>query len=424
MILRVDEPATAVPSKSVFCTLAPAPVDEPFALNAEFLSDTHPLKVNLGIGVYRTDEGASWPLPAVEAAEQRRCRTKLGSRHDYLPIQGDVEFLRLARDVVFGAHDTPAVIDASRVTSVQTVSGTGANHLGAAFLVRYAGARRVWIPDPTWSNHHAIWDLVGAQRLEYPYFDPQTNGFNFTGMMRCLQQNAEPGDVVLLHACAHNPTGADPDKEQWAAIAELCAQKQLFPFFDLAYQGFASGDLDEDAWAVRHFADNGMEICVAQSFSKNFGLYGQRVGALHVVHGESVSRQPGMEIAILSNLCHLVRGEFSMAPRNGSDLVKEVLGDSELRERWVQDLKAMSERIRSVRRQLYDELCRLGTPGSWEHIINQVRAVPLLDVWGPANRSADRHVLVHRVVGKAGVSHTFAASRFHAEIRTDIHVWV
>lgn len=387
MIHRVDDDqplpsasTTATTMRtSLFSALTPSPVDEVFALNAEFLSDPTPSKVNLGIGVYRTEDGVSWPLPSVAAAEARRSQQHAkeqrvsSSRHDYLPIQGDVEFLRLARDVVFGTSSSgEANMDAALVTSVQTVAGTGANHLGAAFAVRYGGARRVWLPDPTWANHHAIWELAGAERLEYPYFDGRTNGFDFEGMMGCLEAEAREGDVLLLHACAHNPTGADPNQGQWREIAELCVRKGLFPFFDLAYQGFASGNLDEDAWAVRHFVDRELEMCVAQSFSKNFGLYGQRAGALHVVRRDGRAE---VGVALLSSLCHLVRGEFSMAPRNGSDLVKEVLSDQSLRKAWIHDLTSMSDRIRSMRKQLYEELCRLGTPGAWEHIIKQVFAL-------------------------------------------------
>lgn len=371
MIVRPVESTIGSHASSIFAKLQPATVDEPFALNAEFLNDPTPSKVNLGIGVYRSEDGSSWPLPSVAAAEERRCQRKLSSRHDYLPIQGDLDFLRLARDVVFGR---PADDAAQQVTSVQTVSGTGANHLGAAFLVRHGGARRVWVPDPTWSNHHAIWELAGGEVLEYPYFDAQTNGFDFAGMVSCLEEKAEAGDVLLLHACAHNPTGADPSREEWIAIAELCIRRGFVPFFDLAYQGFASGDLEADAWAVRYFADCGLEMCVAQSFSKNFGLYGQRVGALHVVHRCHAGGEEEAGLAILSNLCHLVRGEFSMAPRNGSDLVKEVLSNPVLRDGWIRDLKEMSDRIRSVRKQLYEELRRLDTPGSWEHIVAQVCA--------------------------------------------------
>lgn len=361
----------------MFSGLSSAAVDEVFALNAAYSEDSCTTKINLGIGVYRSEEGASWPLPSVEVAEKRRSKANLDSRHDYLQIQGDPQFLRLAREVVFGesgkVRNRGSSNTNTRIASVQTVSGTGANHLGASFLTRFAGVQRAWIPDPTWSNHHAIWDLAGAKRLLYPYFNQAEHTFNFAGMFETLDNEAQQGDVLVLHACAHNPTGADPSQSQWQSIADLCERKGLIPFFDLAYQGFASGNLDEDAWAIRHFFNrNSMsEFCVAQSFSKNFGLYGQRVGALHVVNGSGSLR---VNCAIVSNLCHLIRGEFSMAPRGGSDLVREVLQDPILRRYWLQDLADMSERIKSMRQALYEELCRLETPGSWEHVVNQVCA--------------------------------------------------
>lgn len=176
---------------------------------------------------------------------------------------------------------------------------------------------------------------------------------------------------MILHACAHNPTGADPSKEQWRKLAVLCQQKGLVPFFDLAYQGFASGSLDEDAWAIRHFMNckPELEFCVAQSFSKNFGLYGQRTGALHVVTSSSSGTLPQV---VLANLSHLVRGEYSMAPRGGSEIVRTVLSDEGLRQQWYEDLKHMSGRIKQMRQALYDELIRLGTPGTWNHVLEQI----------------------------------------------------
>lgn len=175
-----------------------------------------------------------------------------------------------------------------------------------------------------------------------------------------------------MHACAHNPTGLDPTKEQWVAIAELCERKKLFPFFDSAYQGFASGSVKEDAWAVRYFFNHkpDMEMCVAQSFSKNFGLYGQRVGAFHFVTNRSSS---SLRDVVVNNLCHLIRGEFSMGPRGGCAIVKKVLTNTELIADWYQDLQVMSSRIKSMRQALYNELVRLQTPGTWEHIVEQVR---------------------------------------------------
>jgi aspartate aminotransferase len=349
------------------------PVDEPFSLNAEYFDDNNPSKVNLGIGVYRTEEGHPWPLSVVEEAEKSLYSRQDVSRHEYLTIQGDLKFLDLARDLAFDLVSKSKAEDhqsRKRIVSVQTVSGTGANHIGANYLSKVLRPRRVWLPDLTWSNHAAIWQVVGVEACVYPYYDENVRGINFKGMMRVLGNETQPGDVVLFHACAHNPTGSDPSREQWKSLIELCRCQGLVPFLDLAYQGFASGDVSEDAWAIKTFLNQpDLEFCVAQSFSKNFGLYGQRAGALHVVVS---SKSVEFRDSVLSNLCHFVRGEYSMAPRTGSDIVRTVLENSHLRNQWQQDLLHMSGRIKNMRRGLFDELIKLGTPGSWTHIIQQV----------------------------------------------------
>ncbi|KAL6702382.1 hypothetical protein ACN47E_002348 [Coniothyrium glycines] len=356
---------TLVPTSDV-------PVDEPFAVNADYLADPLPLKVNLGIGVYRTDEGYPWPLPAVLRAEQSLHSDANLSRHEYLAIQGDSKFLDLARDVAFdfSPDSRSGNLDRARVVSVQTVSGTGANHVGAAYLSAVLRPQRVWLPNPTWGNHLAIWERVGVNICNYPYYDEVNHQFDFAGMMAVLQSEAQPGDVLLLHACAHNPTGSDPEEMQWKLIADLCQSQGLVPFFDLAYQGFASGSVSRDAWAIKHFfGRSGVEFCVAQSFSKNFGLYGQRVGALHVA---LVKSSIPLRHKAIESLCHLVRSEYSMAPRAGSDIVRRTLESPEIRAQWHADLATMSKRIRVVREALYNELLQLGTPGSWKHIVEQI----------------------------------------------------
>ncbi|OJJ47739.1 hypothetical protein ASPZODRAFT_63994 [Penicilliopsis zonata CBS 506.65] len=357
---------------SRFTTLSVPPADEAFAVNGAYLADTSPDKVNLGIGVYRTDEGRPWPLRVVERAENQLHEEHDAARHEYLAIRGDVEFLDLARDLVFASAGDKEGSD-DRIASVQTVSGTGANRLGADFLAQHLRPGRVWIPEPTWSNHHAIWTFAGVARGTYPYYDVAGKCFDWVRTAQTLNEQASPGDVVVLHACAHNPTGADPSKEQWEKFAALCQAKGLIPFFDLAYQGFASGSVEEDSWAIRHFFhyQPQLEFFVAQSFSKNFGLYGQRAGALHVVTS-SAGLSTGVSQAVLANLCSLVRGEYSMAPRRGSEIVKTVLRSPDMRRQWHEDLQLMSGRIKAMRQALYDRLVALQTPGTWEHILSQI----------------------------------------------------
>lgn len=352
--------------------VSPVPPDEIFALNGAYALDPHPQKVSLGVGVYRTDDGKPWPLPVVQRAEKELVVDDDLFRHEYTAIEGDVPFLGIARDLMFGFEGKQAEEEAkARIGSVQTVAGTGANHLGALFLAHHMKPPTVWLSNPSWANHQTIWELAGVPRKTYPYYHAATRSFDFEGMMSSLESEAQEGDVVLLHACAHNPTGLDPNKEQWVAIADLCERKKLFPFFDSAYQGFASGSVEEDAWAVRYFFNNkpDMEMCVAQSFSKNFGLYGQRVGAFHYCTNRASTT---IRDVVVNNLCHLIRGEFSMGPRVGCSIVKKVLTSEELTADWHQDLQVMSSRIKAMRKALYSELVRLQTPGTWEHIIQQV----------------------------------------------------
>lgn len=352
--------------------VSPVPPDEIFALNGAYAVDPHPQKVSLGVGVYRTDDGKPWPLPVVQKAEKELVVDDDLFRHEYTAIEGDVPFLGIARDLMFGFEGKQGEEEAkARIGSVQTVAGTGANHLGALFLAHHMKPPTVWLSNPSWANHQTIWELAGVPRKTYPYYHAATRSFDFEGMMSSLESEAQEGDVVLLHACAHNPTGLDPNKEQWVAIADLCERKKLFPFFDSAYQGFASGSVEEDAWAVRYFFNNkpDMEMCVAQSFSKNFGLYGQRVGAFHYCTNRASTT---IRDIVVNNLCHLIRGEFSMGPRVGCSIVKKVLTSEELTADWHKDLQVMSSRIKAMRKALYNELVRLQTPGTWEHIIQQV----------------------------------------------------
>jgi aspartate aminotransferase len=362
-------PANQTESSCHFSSLATdLASDEVFDLLSAFASDPDPNKVNLGAGVYRTNEGKPWPLPVVQRVEQAQYEAQDATRHEYLPIEGDVKFTELAADLIFKVENEQ---ERSRIASIQTISGTGANHIGAMFLARSLKPKHVWISDPTWINHHSIWELAEIERRLYPYYNDSDRTFAFEAMIKTLENNAEPNDVVILHACAHNPTGIDPSKAQWAAIADVCRRKQLFPFFDCAYQGFASGDLDQDAWAIRYFfrAEPVFEMCVAQSFSKSLGLYGQRTGAFHLVCREgSVQTRD----TVVAHLAHLVRSEFSMAPKFGASIARAVLESPQLMQEWMVDLRTMSDRIKICRQQLYEQLLALNTPGTWRHIVDQV----------------------------------------------------
>ncbi|CAK5277741.1 unnamed protein product [Mycena citricolor] len=344
-----------------------APPDSIFQLTAAYKEDSFDKKVNLGVGAYRDDDNKPWVLPVVKEAK----RVILNDQtldHEYLPITGLPEFTAAAAKLILGPQ-SPALAD-GRVSSVQTISGTGANHLGALFLSRFyqwGSEKKVWLSNPTWANHFAILKNVGIEPVEYPYYDPKTIGLDYDGFLNTLK-TAPERSVFLLHACAHNPTGVDPTQEQWGAIADVMLAKKHYAFLDCAYQGFASGDLDKDAWAVRFFVDKGVALLICQSFAKNAGLYGERVGALHIV-------SPTQETAakVKSQLSVLQRSEISNPPTHGARIVSLILNDPIMFEAWKRDIQTMAGRIIEMRKELFRLLTEeLHTPGNWDHIVKQI----------------------------------------------------
>ncbi len=228
----------------------------------------------------------------------------------------------------------------------------------------------IYVSSPTWANHNQIFSNVHLPIKTYPYFSTKTKGLDFQGMVSAIQ-SAPSGSIILLHACAHNPTGVDPTQDQWKEIASAVRAGNHFPFFDCAYQGFASGNLSQDAWAIRYFVEQGFELCVAQSFAKNFGLYGERAGAFHFVSGPS-SDAADRAKRIASQLAILQRSEISNPPAYGARIASTVLNSDELFAEWEEDLRTMSGRIIEMRDALQGHLEKLGTPGSWKHITSQI----------------------------------------------------
>lgn len=261
-----------------------------------------------------------------------------------------------------------------KATTLQTISGTGAVHLGALFLAKfylkvYHNAT-IYMSNPTWANHHQIFTNVGLSLANYPYWQPSTRGLDINGMLQALE-TAPEHSIVLLHACAHNPTGVDPTREQWKQIAEVMKRKSHFPFFDTAYQGFASGDLAKDGWAIRYFVEQGFELVIAQSYAKNFGLYGQRAGCFHYVTSPSADAKD-RTARVASQLAILQRSEISNPPIYGAKIASTCLNDPELFAEWERNLKTMSGRIIDMRKALRSKLEELGTPGKWNHITDQI----------------------------------------------------
>lgn len=255
-----------------------------------------------------------------------------------------------------------------KVAAVQTLSGTGALRVGASFLQRfYPHSKTVYLPNLTWGNHIPIMKDSGLSTATYRYFDSATKGLDFNGMKEDLSM-APNNSIILLHACAHNPTGVDPTAEQWKSLCNVVKEKGHFIFFDMAYQGFASGNTDRDAFAVRHFVENGIPLMTCQSFAKNFGLYGERVGALSMVCSSSDEMK-----AVESQLKILIRPMYSNPPIHGARIVSTVLSSPELNSLWLREVKGMADRIISMRSALKDTLTnQLKSKLDWSHITNQI----------------------------------------------------
>lgn len=340
------------------------PPIEVFAIQKNFHDDTYEKKVNLTIGAYRTNEGKPWVLPVVRKVEKSLAADDL-QNHEYLPVLGLDAFSQAATSMLLGP-DSPAIAQ-GRAFGIQTLSGTGALRVAAEFLSRVLHFDTFYFSKPSWENHKLVFVNGGFKKAcEYTYWDPDTRSIDIEGMLRDLG-DAPENAVIVLHSCAHNPTGCDPTPEQWGRIADVIEKKGLFTLFDSAYQGFASGDLDNDAYAVRMFAQRGMEFMCTQSFAKNFGLYNERIGNLVVVMSDTKEI-----VQAKSQLTLIIRGMYSNPPNHGARIVTTTLRNPDLFEEWKGHIRTMSNRIKQMRIGLYERLVRLGTPGSWEHITQQI----------------------------------------------------
>lgn len=349
---------------SRFSGVVAGPPIEVFAVNKAYLDDTHPNKVNLSIGAYRTDEGKPWVLPIVRKVELQLAQDE-SLNHEYLPVLGLDDLSSAATKMLLG-NDHPAIKE-NRAFGVQGLSGTGDLRVGAEMLCKVLGFKTYCISRPTWENHRLVFNNAGFETcLEYRYWDAANRKFDLDGMLEDLRSFPE-GSVVILHSCAHNPTGMDPTEDQWKQIAAVMKEKKLFTFFDAAYQGFASGDLDKDAWAVRYFASEGFEFVCAQSFAKNFGLYNERIGNLTIVMND-----PKPVANLKTQITLIIRAMYSNPPSHGARIVATVLNDPVLYEEWRGCIKIMSSRIKEMRQALRSKLEELGTPGTWNHITQQI----------------------------------------------------
>ncbi|WP_445374458.1 amino acid aminotransferase [Photorhabdus tasmaniensis] len=344
----------------MFEKITAAPADPILGLADTFRSDPRTNKINLGIGVYKDETGKTPILTSVKKAEQYLLENE--ATKNYLPISGLVEFGNVTQELLFG-KDHPVVTD-KRARTAQSPGGTGALRIAADFIAKQTNAKQVWISNPTWPNHKNVFSAAGLEVREYKYYDAEKHALNFEDMLASLS-DVQAGDVVLFHGCCHNPTGIDPTPAQWAKLAEMSAEKGWLPIFDFAYQGFAKG-LNEDAEGLRIFAKNHNELIVASSYSKNFGLYNERVGACTIVAGDSDTAEKAF-----SQAKAIIRANYSNPPSHGASIVATILSNEELKAAWEQELTTMRERIQRMRQLFVNTLQEKGAKQDFSFIINQ-----------------------------------------------------
>jgi aromatic-amino-acid transaminase len=340
-----------------------APGDPILGVTEAYVADQNPRKVNLGVGVYYDDSGKIPLLECVRHAESERL--KAAPPRGYLPIDGIAAYDRAVQELVFG-KESKAIAE-KRVVTVQALGGTGGLKIGADFLKQLSPEAEVWISDPSWENHRQLFEAAGFTVKSYPYYDAKTHGLDFPGMMATLKQ-LPAGTIVVLHACCHNPTGADLLPAQWQEILATVQARGLVPFLDLAYQGFAEG-IDADALAARLFTDAMSPVFLSSSFSKSFSLYGERVGAFSIVTGSAEE-----SMRVLSQVKRVVRTNYSNPPTHGGQLVATVLGSPQLKSLWERELGGMRDRIKLMRKQLVDQI-HARVPGSDFKFVMQQRGL-------------------------------------------------
>jgi aromatic-amino-acid transaminase len=345
-------------STSILAAVQMAPRDPILGVTEAFVADKNPNKVNLGVGVYCDDNGKVPLLECVRRAERQR--VDAAPAHSYLPIDGLQSYDRAVMELVFGAEGA----NSGRIITVQALGGTGGLKIGADFLRRVDPAAQVWISEPSWENHRALFENAGFTVNTYPYYQPKTRGLDFEAMRAALDGLAA-GSIVVLHACCHNPTGVDLSREQWQEVLSVVKRRALVPFLDLAYQGFGDG-IEADGYAVRLFAASYSPVFVSSSFSKSFSLYGERVGAFSLLAGSADEAARA-----LSQVKRLVRTNYSNPPTHGGQIVATVLATPELRAQWEQELAGMRDRIKAMRKALVEKIRARAPQADFGFILDQ-----------------------------------------------------
>lgn len=352
-----------VSESSFFENCSLAPPDPILNLSVAFKKDSHPNKVDLGVGAYRDDAGKPFIFKAVKMAEEA-VQADPKNDHEYTTIDGFAMLKPLCLRVLFG--EELAQGNESRIVSSQTISGTGALRVAAEFISIHCGKPAVYVSDPTWGNHNAIFAKAGMAVHTYPYWNDAEKKVDIEGWIKCLE-TVPAGSVILLHACAHNPTGCDPSEAEIERIVEVIARRRLLAVADTAYQGYASGDLEKDSFMMRKLLSSGAEFFITQSFAKNMGLYGERFGMIHIV-----TKNPDIAAKTLSQLKLVIRPMYSSPPIHGAKIALKILSDPNLFNLWLSELKQVSGRINHVRTQLADGLAACNLNCDWSHIKTQI----------------------------------------------------
>nr|WP_275946291.1 amino acid aminotransferase [Vibrio metschnikovii] len=344
----------------MFEKVVAAPADPILGLTEEFKSDPRTDKINLGVGIYKNEAGQTPVLATVKKAEAALLESE--KTKSYLTIEGTAEYGLAVQKLLFG--EQADIISDQRAKTAQAPGGTGALRVAGEFIKRQLGDVKVWISNPTWANHHGVFGAAGLETTEYTYYNAEKKDKDFPAMLADLEQ-ASAGDVVLLHGCCHNPTGIDPTLEEWEILAKLVAEKGLLPLFDFAYQGFAKG-VEEDAAGLRIFAQHNLEILVASSFSKNFGLYNERVGAFTLVAASA-----DVANTAFSQVKAIIRSIYSNPPAHGAAVVTYILQNPALRAEWEAEVAEMRERIQEMRELFVTRLQEIGVNADFSFIERQ-----------------------------------------------------
>lgn len=370
----------AVRRLSYFRNVEAAPADPILGLSVAYINDPKPknFKINLGVGAYRDANGEPWILPSVAEAE-RLLQTEPCYNHEYIPITGTPDYIRLVQEFMFSNDATPnskSLLKENRIITGQSISGTGSLRVLGEFINTKANVKNIAIPNPSWANHESIFTNAGLKVSKYSYYDPNTQGLNLEALLDDLSKLKE-GDSVLLHVCCHNPTGIDPSPAQWDQILQIIAERNLLPLFDMAYQGFSKGIVEdlEVVEKVSILIKNGNleNALFAQSFAKNMGLYGQRVGSFSII-----TASPDEKVNVESQVKKTVRSMYSSPPSYGSKIVETIFSNKTLYSQWIEEVGVMRDRLKDMRHVLFDELKGLNCQGpsksgptGWEHIVEQ-----------------------------------------------------